>query len=74
MIRPLAALLALSLALPVTATAQQTRAKADSARRDSMPKSPPGPGGTSLPNANPFPSTYTPFPSRPTLITNVTIL
>ena len=31
-------------------------------------------GGTSLPNADPFPSTYRPFGSRPTLITNVTIL
>jgi imidazolonepropionase-like amidohydrolase len=64
------ALLAVASAGPLVAQ----RAKADSARRDSMPKSPPGPGGTSLPNANPFPSTYTPFPSRPTLITNITIL
>jgi imidazolonepropionase-like amidohydrolase len=31
-------------------------------------------GGTSTPNADPFPSTYRPFPSRPTLIRNVTIL
>ncbi|MEP6990628.1 MAG: amidohydrolase [bacterium] len=31
-------------------------------------------GGLSLPNANPFPSTYQPFPSRPTVIRNVTIL
>ena len=31
-------------------------------------------GGLSVPNANPFPSTYHPFPSRPTLIRNVTIL
>ncbi len=62
----------LILLLPAAATAQQTGA--DSARRDSMPKSPPGPGGTSLPNADPFPSTYRPFPSRPTVITNVTIL
>ena len=35
---------------------------------------PPGPGGTSVPNANPFPSTYRPFPSRPTLIRNATIM
>jgi hypothetical protein len=33
----------------------------------------PGPGALSLPNANPFPSTYVPFPSRPTVIRNVNI-
>jgi imidazolonepropionase-like amidohydrolase len=32
------------------------------------------PGGVSIPNADPFPSTYRPFPSRTTLIRNVTIL
>jgi imidazolonepropionase-like amidohydrolase len=31
-------------------------------------------GGVSTPNADPFPSTYRPFPSRATLIRNVTIL
>jgi imidazolonepropionase-like amidohydrolase len=31
-------------------------------------------GAVSTPNADPFPSTYRPFPSRPTLIRNVTIL
>jgi imidazolonepropionase-like amidohydrolase len=31
-------------------------------------------GGLSLPNADPFPSTYAPHPSRPTLIRNVTLL
>ena len=31
-------------------------------------------GGVSVPNADPFPSTYRPFASRPTLIRNVTIL
>jgi imidazolonepropionase-like amidohydrolase len=34
----------------------------------------PLPGSTSVPFANPFPSTYTPFPSRPTLIRNATIM
>ncbi len=34
----------------------------------------PGYGATSTPNADPFPSTYRPFPSRPTVIRNVTIL
>lgn len=33
-----------------------------------------GAGGLSIPNADPFPSTYRPFASRPTLIRNVTIL
>jgi imidazolonepropionase-like amidohydrolase len=33
-----------------------------------------GLGGTSTPNADPFPSTYAPFPSRTTLIRNVNIL
>ena len=31
-------------------------------------------GGLSIPNADPFPSTYKPFPSRTTVIRNVTIL
>src|ERR1043166_3857664 len=46
----------------------------DSARSDNAPATPPGPGGTSSPNANPFPSTYKPFPSRTTLIRNATIM
>ncbi|HEX6533744.1 MAG TPA: amidohydrolase [Gemmatimonadaceae bacterium] len=33
-----------------------------------------GSGALSVPNANPFPSTYHPFPSKPTIIRNVTIL
>jgi imidazolonepropionase-like amidohydrolase len=33
-----------------------------------------GLGGISTPNADPFPSTYKPFPSRTTVIRNVTIL
>jgi imidazolonepropionase-like amidohydrolase len=31
-------------------------------------------GAVSTPNADPFPSTYRPFPSRPTVIRNVTLL
>jgi imidazolonepropionase-like amidohydrolase len=41
---------------------------------DTTPAPSPGPGGTSLPNANPFPSTYRPFPARTTLIKNATIM
>jgi imidazolonepropionase-like amidohydrolase len=33
-----------------------------------------GPGALSLPGADPFPSTYKPFPSKPTVVKNVTIL
>ncbi len=35
---------------------------------------PPGRGGLSTPNDDPFPSTYTPYPSRPVVIRNATIL
>src|SRR5690349_7998932 len=41
--------------------------------RDSA-KSDVGLGATSVPNADPFPSTYVPFPSRTTVIRNVNIL
>jgi len=33
-----------------------------------------GRGSTSIPNADPFPSTYVPFPARTTVIRNVNIL
>ncbi|MGB8265710.1 MAG: hypothetical protein WCE44_05275, partial [Candidatus Velthaea sp.] len=38
------------------------------------PRSTPGPGALSLPLADPYPSTYKPFPSRPTLIRDATLL
>ncbi len=38
------------------------------------PQREPGAGAMSQPNADPFPSTYRPRPSRPTLIRNATIL
>src|SRR6266852_2900210 len=41
---------------------------------ESPPSTPPGPGGASLPNANPFPSTYRPFPGLTTLIRNATVM
>ena len=43
------------------------------AQATTPPASNPGPGALSLPNADPFPSTYTPSPSRPTVIRNVNI-
>jgi imidazolonepropionase-like amidohydrolase len=52
-----------------TAPAPQASSKSDSA-----PKFPPGRGALSAPNADPFPSTYTAFPSRTTVIRNVNIL
>jgi imidazolonepropionase-like amidohydrolase len=41
---------------------------------DSTKKNPPGRGAVAAPNADPFPSTYKPFPSKTTLIKNATIL
>ena len=38
------------------------------------PAKAPGSGATSVPNADPFPSTYQPFASRTTLIRNVTVM
>src|SRR5712692_4863240 len=59
-----------------TAHLPQAQQPKESTQRgaDSTPPTPPGLGGTSTPNANPFPSTYRPFPSRPTLIRNATIM
>jgi imidazolonepropionase-like amidohydrolase len=51
-----------------TPTPQAPAAATDSVRTK------PGPGSLSLPNADPFPSTYTPYPSRTTLIRNVTVM
>jgi imidazolonepropionase-like amidohydrolase len=56
---------------PVPAAAP---ASSRSATNDSTARAATAEGGVSVPNANPFPSTYTPFTSRPTLIRNVTIL
>src|SRR6266404_9543924 len=59
-----------------TAQLPQTQQPKESTKAgsDNTPATPPGAGGTSLPNANPFPSTYHPFPGRPTLIRNATIM
>jgi len=55
--------------LPATPTPVETRR--DSAAR---PSNAAGAGAVSAPNADPFPSTYRPYASRPTVIRNVTIL
>jgi imidazolonepropionase-like amidohydrolase len=75
--------LAIALAVGLVACAGQTSAapapapattSARSATPDSTARVAASEGGVSVPNDNPFPSTYKPFPSRPTLIRNVTIL
>ena len=60
---------------PVPPPVSQSPAAAQSPRGDSAAQTAASErGGLSLPNANPFPSTYRPFASRPTVIRNVTIL
>jgi imidazolonepropionase-like amidohydrolase len=54
---------------PTSSSAPSSRSSSDSASSRT-----PMLGGLSTPNADPFPSTYRPFASRPTLIRNVTIL
>jgi imidazolonepropionase-like amidohydrolase len=56
-------------------SAPQTAARpAKPADTTASAASAPGPGALSVPNADPFPSTYKPFPSRPTVIQHATIL
>ena len=47
---------------------------ATSAARDTTPPPATPRGAISTPNADPFPSTYTPWPSRPTVIRNVNLM
>jgi imidazolonepropionase-like amidohydrolase len=70
---PLVVLLAWGCAKP----AQSASAAAPAPARQDTPaaaKSGAGLGAISLPNADPFPSTYRPFPSRTTLIRNATVM
>ena len=64
----------LILLCAVSQLPQSQQSKESGRPSDSIPAPPPGQGGTSLPNANPFPSTYRPFPGRTTLIRNATIM
>jgi imidazolonepropionase-like amidohydrolase len=66
---PAAVLAAAFVALPSIGFAQQA---APSPAPSAGPT--PGPGAVSVPFADPYPSTYVPFPSRATLIRNATIL
>src|SRR5688572_1939055 len=54
------------------ATAPSPAQETSAARQDSTRQ--PGAGAISTPNADPFPSTYAPFASRPTLIRNATVM
>ena len=64
MLKALAASAALAALLCVTIGAQEKKPEGP----------PPGRGGVSVANDDPFPSTYTPFPSRPVVIRNVNML
>jgi len=56
----------------VSATGDSTHTSKDS--KDSKDSTTAGRGALSVPNGDPFPSTYKPFPSKTTVIKNVTIL
>jgi imidazolonepropionase-like amidohydrolase len=58
-------------ASPLLAQSPVPKPAADTAKK--APPAPPGPGGLSEPNADPFPSTYAARPTRATLIRNVNI-
>jgi imidazolonepropionase-like amidohydrolase len=68
--------LLLLAALSVSACARPAQSAPAPAQQPSTAsgRAAPGPGAISSPNADPFPSTYAPFPSRTTLIRNVTIM
>src|SRR6059058_4472153 len=67
-------LFACALVLFSFATRNLPQAQQPAKGSDVSTSTPPGPGGVSLPNADPFPSTYKPFPRRTTLIRNATIM
>jgi imidazolonepropionase-like amidohydrolase len=67
--------LVLAFATQQLPRAQQQREKEPASRSaDNPPATPPGPGGVSTANADPYPSTYQPAPRRTTLIRNATIM
>jgi imidazolonepropionase-like amidohydrolase len=71
-VRGVAAVCAAGLiALPLAGGAQQG---APAPASSPSPGPTPGPGAVSVPFADPYPSTYVPFASRPTVIRNVTLL
>src|ERR1041384_1885121 len=71
----LVACLVLAFSIQQVPLAQQSKDSGQAKPEASpSPSTPPGPGGISTPNADPFPSTYQPYPRRPTLIRNATIM
>ncbi len=67
-------LIALATGIATAPISQAQNAPVARPAADTATRSVPNAGGVSLPNADPFPSTYRPIASRPTLIRNVTIL
>jgi imidazolonepropionase-like amidohydrolase len=61
-------------AAPAPAPAPSQQQPAAAPAQQPAAARPPGAGGVSAPNADPFPSTYRPFPSRVTLIRNATVM
>ena len=59
---------------PATSTTTPSTPASRTAAADTTRSTAPMRGGSSTPLADPFPSTYRPFASRPTLIRNATIL
>ena len=71
----LVACLVLAFSIQQVPLAQQSKDSGQAKPEASpSPSTPPGPGGISTPNADPFPSTYQPFPRHTTLIRNATIM
>ena len=66
--------IAVALSLVIVGTVSAQAPKTPPPASDTAKKTPPGPGAVSVPNADPFPSTYKPFPSKTTLIKGATIL
>src|ERR1041385_1182639 len=71
----LVACLVLAFSIQQVPLAQQSKDLAQAKPEASpSPSTPPGPGGISAANADPFPSTYQPFPRHTTLIRNATVM
>ncbi len=64
----------ISPALAAPPTVAASAAPAATVSPSPAPRMSPGPGALSIPLADPYPSTYVPFASRPTLIKNATIM
>ena len=63
-----------TVAASACTTAKPAQAPTPATAKDSTPPASTGPGGTSVPLADPFPSTYQRTPSAPLYIRNVTLM